>query len=61
MRGSTLKPGDRVEYTDRDRVQWGPWEVVGVADGRATVRVDEKVELPVDCLLLRKATARTAT
>ena len=55
MRGSTLKPGDRVEYRDRDRIRWGPWEVVRVADGRATVRVDEKVELAVDWTLLEKA------
>ena len=61
MRGSRLKPGDHVEYRDRDRVRWGPWEVVGVVDGRATVRVDEKVELPVDCLLLTKAVGRTGT
>ena len=61
MPGSKLEPGDLVVYHDHDQVQWGPWHVVDVADGKARVRVDMKVVCPLNSDVLEKVVDRAGS
>lgn len=54
MSGDMLKRGDMVFYRDRDHVQWGPWVVVGVFDGQATVEIESQVSYSIPAALLQK-------
>ncbi len=54
MPGTELRPGDAVVYRDGDRILWGPWEVIRVLEGRATVEVEKRVTYSVDASLLQK-------
>ena len=41
---SELIPGNRVVYIDVDRIQWGPWKVIGVVCDEITVLIDDVIE-----------------
>ena len=51
---SELRAGDRVVYRDRDRFEWGPWKVVGVCGGVATLMVEKMMRYTMDADLLQK-------
>ena len=52
--------GDSVIYQDKDRVQWGPWEVVAVQDNQATVLIGRQVSYAVPIGSLQKVGQKAA-
>ena len=58
MPGIELKSGDEVVYRDRDRIQWGPWKVVGVRGEEVTVMISEAISYSIDAGLVRRVKPR---
>lgn len=56
-----IKVGDQVMYTDPDEVVWGPWKVVAIANGKATVLVDEQLHQEIAYNRLQKVGCKTET
>lgn len=59
MSGDMLKSGDSVVYHDKDHVRWGPWEVVAVQGGQATVLIERQVSYSVPTESLQKVFQET--
>jgi hypothetical protein len=57
MTGLDFRPGDKVIYSDRDQIQWGPWEVSEVAGETVTVIVEEMITCDAKADFLQKVVA----
>tara|TARA_Y100000588_G_scaffold390177_1_gene494882 strand:+ start:1522 stop:1728 length:207 start_codon:yes stop_codon:yes gene_type:complete len=47
MSVADINVGDQVMYTDPDQVEWGPWKVVAIGNGKITVLVDGQLHQEV--------------
>jgi hypothetical protein len=54
MKGLSFRPGDKVIYSDRDQIRWGPWEVSQVAGETVTLIVEKMITCDAKAGLLEK-------